>query len=423
MSSSASDGMSETGPVQKLRAARAGWLEIVGVAALLAVATNLLTTGLAEDLEQTTVVVIGSLVTAAILLSLAVVRLRGLSQTWSYDGVILIHKNEFVPIPDYAVSQDLDRTLRAALHENAAWKRQWDENPLGQYPVPPGGAGQLVAEALETVFFSSLSSHLSSYFTRRGLEKYCRILTRNDLLDILPGNRILDQQSRPMEDREAFNEAKRKAEGSKHFVTVTKQASLDEEGEVWLASDGTHIFRRIELVLPSDTTVKRVGPGHLELKGKSFKAEIIVTFDGMSGSVDPDFIGYYVGRPRHEFYMTNDGRIYGFNIALTTHIKVASLFRRRAARLYKWSEDFAATAREDVSFRHFLERIQWPTVKATLRVTRSLMAVKTQTPPRETAPKSKRQLAEKGRAPSTKPTPQSQGEESNPTSSGPTSDK
>ncbi|WP_143018724.1 hypothetical protein [Geodermatophilus sp. DSM 45219] len=349
---------------------------MLGLAIVLAFGVNLLADGVGAHMSTTQSLVVGAAVILLLIALVAIVQLRRLEETVTFRGFVALYDNEVLDISRYSFAEDLHRVLRAVTSENEALNRQWRDDPVmlrksaetaGRDRFNPGGAGaQLLREAIEFVYLEHLSMHLSEYFDKRGLEDLCQEHERKDLLPLLPENRVLDMLSRPLEDRIALLEGDSATD--RHFVQITRRRASDTTGPedvlIW-ATDGTHIFTRLDLILPRDVRVLRVAPGRIALNGKALKTELGVSFEGFGYNLDGEFLSFYAKRPAREFFGHGESLGQVFQVTLTFHARITwrGLWTARGWRLHRWAESFAQSEKTKADAASFLESINWETAR------------------------------------------------------------
>ncbi len=369
---------------RRVTRARVGVSELLAVAIVLAVGVNLVASGIWNWLGPVTSVIVGAIGIVAIIAIVVIVRFRRLGENVEVEGFIAVHANEVVHVDEYQLAEHTHRALNAALRENKALAKQWEEDPI-VFPFDDdepgrdhhnfdGGGARILREALEFVFLEMLSTHLTDYFgADHALARHTREHSRDDLLKLLPQNRILDLLTSPLEDRIALIEAEQ-AEG-RHFMKIMRIVETPEgrEEKLYMAGDGHYMYTRFELVLPSDVSVERVEPGRICLRGKFMDTELVARFDGYAHTLDREFISGYLRLPPKEFYGHGErlGSAYNVSFEFNSRLKWRSFFSRRGWRLHRWTEAFAQSVGDAFGADEFFSTIQWPAVRTLVRIRRA----------------------------------------------------
>lgn len=289
-------------------------------------------------------------------------RLRNLSHTFEFEGFLLTPKDGALigTVPGYKLAEKISMYQKSAFEENEALRQQWEEEPLVEYLKYDEEEGvlnvdksissyQLLIELLEYFIIEELSTHLTDYFNQNNFdESNLKEYSRSDIPQLLLNNRFLELFSRPMQDRPAFND--------------------DHEGPgrvVMSGGFGKPLFSRFDLVLPSESVVKRLDDGRIEIDGKHLRIVFSATWTGGGAVLPPSFQKHYLGI---------EGRGDDRNVNATTvdvnigvHFKYRSLLTRTGWEHYKWVGPFISKVRERVDRNFFFDKIDWPMIEAMLR--------------------------------------------------------
>ncbi|MDM7989794.1 hypothetical protein [Arthrobacter sp. zg-Y877] len=293
---------------------------------------------------------------------------RQLHEHVAVKGILVLHDGGFVDIPRYKLSRDINAAFKAILNENEAISRQWGDGDLRdndeEDPGPKRLRVKLMHEVMEYVLLQKLGSHLAD---KNGSTPASQISSyeRPDLLPLLTDNRVLDQLSRPVEDRIALVKAR---DGqAKHFLEIIRKGPRDGEGILWQASDGTHMYSRLILELPRGARVVRVESENIRIISKYVEVDLFVNFGG-SGILDSEFLEEYLGLPPIDFYRgkTGKGQIWNLTFHVGVRLKWRALFSPNAWKLYLWCESFADACRKDYGWEAFQAHIGWETARTLL---------------------------------------------------------
>lgn len=369
----------------RMTRARTGLIELAAIALVLALAVNLISSGLVAWLGLPWAALAGLGVAITVILVIAWSQLRQRHEVIEFKGFIPTYDGFPVPVANYALATDVERALRAVTSENAGLKKQWVDGPIllpsskrESAPEPidlDGGASRLLREALEYAFLERLSMHLGEYFDGDDwLAKHAKELGRDDLLALLPQNRILDVLSRPLEDRLALAEPSGDDEDEAHHIKITRYRDTPEGREETLMSvwAGDYLYSRFDLSVPKDVNVERVGPGCVRLEGRHMRTELGVAFHGYGYNLDPDFLEGYLNLDPKEFFGGDRGEVWTVTLTFSSYLRWSSLFSARSWRLHRWAEAFANEVRVQLDGQEFLESISWPAISAALRTERGI---------------------------------------------------
>lgn len=351
--------------------ARSSALQLVAVAVVLAIGGNLVASYIWNSLGEAPSFWVGAISVIAVLTILARSEFRGLEEFVDVSGMMIVHKGEVVDIPEYRLSSEMHRTFRAILNENEAIRGQWESGSLPMYSQlaqdSQNPSAKLVREVMEFVLLSKLSGHLADSSLLKSDQ--IRAFERSDLLPLFPDNRVLDELTRPIEDRIALVRA-RDGVSEKHFIQVRRMMHPgDEEGQLWHASDGTHMYSRVALELPKFSEVTRLHPGHICIDSKYVRLDLYSSFHGMSKNLDRLFITRYLGLPSGDFHgrTPHEGEAWLIEFGIGTKIKLRGLLSPKAWKLYRWSETFVDACQKDFGYEKFYDAIGWAQTRTFLR--------------------------------------------------------
>lgn len=262
---------------------------------------------------------------------------RGSTRFRSYEGFFVYDekKNRILDVPRYDFSSELSDYFNSALYEDKAMKVIWEREPLrsldeeldkGGKPKSPRSR-QFIREAVEYYVLDLLSTHLTSYFNEEKFRKeYLKEFERNDIPDVLLKNRFLELFSRPMEQRSCF------VEGELARVP-------DEKGRVIASFRKGARFMLFSLVLPKESTVRRLEENEVEVDTERFKVVITTDFKG-NGTTLPDELEFM------ERYLSLKGdllpryHVYEVNVDVNVHFGFGRLLTRTDWKYYRWIDTF-----------------------------------------------------------------------------------
>ncbi|WP_146066118.1 hypothetical protein [Cryobacterium sp. Y82] len=334
---------------------RASLTEVVLLTLAVAFGVNLVSTVLSSWMPQWLTLTIGAVLGLVPIIYVAWNRLKAVVYETQIEGFLVLDKeaNELLEVPEYDLADDAVRYLSAAFAENPALRRQWDEEPLmnnWHKSANRGGLGdRLVNELVEYIVLDRLSMTLSAHFNSTGFsEDKLRTYRRADLPDILLKNRFLELFSRDIADRDGFEHA---GEPSGEGWTLVATSS----------SAGAY-YQRFELILPSDSTIKRTEDNDLLIEGPTLTARISASVPGYGGKAPSALRRLYLG---HSGWDSHDLSV---QIDVQVKIKRQLFLRREALRYSVWIEDVLEDLAESFSGDRFVSRIQWPLLEAAVQV-------------------------------------------------------
>lgn len=281
---------------------------------------------------------------------------RGSTRFRSYEGFFVYDekKNRILDVPRYDFSSELSDYFNSALYEDKAMKVIWEREPLrsldeeldkGGKPKSPRSR-QFIREAVEYYVLDLLSTHLTSYFNEEKFRKeYLKEFERNDIPDVLLKNRFLELFSRPMEQRSCF------VEGELARVP-------DEKGRVIASFRKGARFMLFSLVLPKESTVRRLEENEVEVDTERFKVVITTDFKG-NGTTLPDELEFM------ERYLSLKGdllpryHVYEVNVDVNVHFGFGRLLTRTDWKYYRWIDTFLGNLDKKFSKRTFFKQIGW----------------------------------------------------------------
>jgi hypothetical protein len=382
---------SESKYIGEILARRKEFIQLVCVAAILALGINLLAGSIIANKwlpkEAQTYLALALILGALVWVSVLSFRRKAFVK--EFEACFLLDsENNIVAIHDYEFSSDLARTLNAVLRENSAFDSLWKLSPLShkkkkesatdsettktQKEQPssdrkpaylaitkltvPDERGEpksatLLREAIEYIILDELSLHLSAYFNEYSDEdKYIKEYQRRDIPSLLLENRVLELLTTPFEERAAF-------------VSMFKDDKSKPKGEIRTiyAEDGT-VFDRFDLVLPAETIITRPKPGTICIENKRFLLTMTCSYQGFSGNIPLDFVALYLQKDPDKIDVRQ------VTIGLEYKVKAFSLLRRSGWEYYHWVDSFSDTLEQKFSVDSFFRKIQWDSLSVLFQV-------------------------------------------------------
>ncbi|WP_320130285.1 hypothetical protein [uncultured Sphaerochaeta sp.] len=240
---------------------------------------------------------------------------------------------EKVSISGYEFNNDFHRYLFSFLNENKAFKNIFEKNKKGitinKSSFDPTIKDKLtiLRSTLEVVVLDFLQLHLNSYFIKNEINDFEIIkITRDNLDPSILKNRVLDSITKDMDEREAF--------------INDNSTSLKEKNcsVVYSMSKNGIFYNRLEIELPSGTTIHRNNEGFIEIDNKLFKLTIVPIVEGYSSIVSS--------------VLFEDGNYKcGENISLNLEVQIKRSFiiPKKSIQVYQWLDSFLQAIEEYIS--------------------------------------------------------------------------
>ena len=337
-----------------VRLARSDILEVLAVAGVFATGSSFLLAARPADIPRDWLVVIGLVL---VLISLGYVfrrRIGDLTEASTVQAFFVWDAAErsIVDVEGYEFASELARISRDVLAETPALRAEWDAQPLvvatadeERANAGSRGGGRIVEECVEYMLLEELSMHLIDFFGRPGVdEEHLVELRREELADIVEGNRVLEVLSRPLAER---------------GLTGPEPATSGLAPSMVFGED--YMYSRFDLRLPSGATVRRVDDG-VEVDSPLVKVHLRATFDGGPAHLSADFAELFLD--------DRDHRLTSFAVwtEVRTEVKRRALFLRSTWDYFAWVDDFRSHLEASWSGEHYFERIGWPGIRALIRV-------------------------------------------------------
>ncbi len=275
------------GIVKGILITRKNLVEMIVVAVLLSFGVNLIASQIITfTIFSPIMAILLGVILCLISVSYLIVRLFGKRrESRTYKAFLIYNKktNEIVPVPRYEFSEEIYQYFRCAFAENPALKTLWEKEPLKNILLNNGDnfklrkSVNLLLEAVEYFVLDKLSIHSTDYFNTKSLkEENLEEYSREDIPDVLLRNRFLELFSRPMEDRPAF---------------VNEIFSEDKDEEVvYVVDPDGYMYNKFELILPKNSTVRRLKDNKIEIETNKLKMTITVRFDGTNTDLPDGFV-------------------------------------------------------------------------------------------------------------------------------------
>ena len=349
-----------------LRLARGDVLELVAVAVVFATGFSFLLRGIPDDVPQELLIIVGICLVAAAAWYVLRRRLGALREETAIRGFFIRDRetNAIIDVEGYEFASELARITRYATTEDAELRAEWDDRPIVPSPpadagsVPAAGAARIIEECIEYLLLEELSMHLIDYFQASAMDEGRLMrLGREELADVVRGNRVLDLFSKPpgARGREAG-------------------APLSDGGPVEIYFGDEYLYTRLDVRLPRGATVNRV-PDGLEVDSPVVKVRLRSSFDGQHANLTSDFAELFLG--------DEEARLESFAVwvEVRTTVKRRALLLRESWDYFSWVDEFRGHLEESWNGEHFFERIRWPSIRALVRVIDRRSVVRSRTVP------------------------------------------
>jgi hypothetical protein len=199
-------------------------------------------------------------------------------------------------------------------------------------------------------------------------EKDLKIYERKDIPDVLLNNRFLNLFSKPIEQREAFNDSLESDEVDGVFLE-------DDGKETLFISHGKNgaLYHRLHLVLPIGTNVKRQEPNRIVLESNQIVINFDIVFDGYNTVLPKYFQKYYLNLD-YEFVSESEDlnilrfQVFDIGLKIDVKFKIRSLFSNTVWKYNKWLDNYLNSLTKEISMKYFFESINWEEIKTFLHL-------------------------------------------------------
>ena len=334
-----------------LFAFKANLFEIIITAVLVALGVNILASGLIGYLKlsflQSTVIGLLLVVLGTLVLLRNAQPFQSINR---FKGLVCleIDTNHLLAIEDYDFTQEVSNYIKALCSENKAFLTIWTDDPIGSGLSYRNNkmirrkprSNDLLIEAIEYYILHKLALHLSGHFNNNNSvsEDYLVKLERKNIPKILFANRFIDMFTRPMEEREQFQ----------------NYGAISSRGKVICAvgRDGA-IFNHFELVLPKGSTIARERDSSISIITNRFKLNFRSEFGGWNTNLPRQFENLYMGKEARSILTFDVG------LFVSVDFSAQSLLTAKGWEYYRWLDSFLRKLEQSFSWNHFLSKISW----------------------------------------------------------------
>ena len=197
----------------------------------------------------------------------------------------------------------------------------------------------LIKENIEYYVLEILSTTLTDFYnkkTSRKLHIYCR----NDIPDILIGNRFLATFSKDVNQRSSF-------------VSTAKKVKEKEQGVLVMAFGcNGEKYDRFDLTLPIKSKIRRTGET-VVVETPTLRLDITLNCEGYSDVWPAGFEKYYLN---NEFFETFAYRV---DITVDVRFKFWKSFFNKNTETHQWVDKFITRLYDSTDISEFYRRINW----------------------------------------------------------------
>lgn len=221
-------------------------------------------------------------------------------------------------------------------------KSEYDSSPLIKDNV-------IVREAVEFLILEDLSEHLIDHFESENIHpKFTQKFTRNDLHQIVLTNSIFRTITEIPQNRESF---------------IGKNIDPNDRiSDVLIAADNGAIYSDLTFNLPKNSKVNRGAGFSICIENRQVKLEIRVISNNVHHTLPDLFQSAYLG--------DNSNSIIALSakVEISYRVKFLAAITGRRLAFNNWIESFIENLRRDADFETFTNRINWQQISAQLVV-------------------------------------------------------
>lgn len=345
---------------QILRVQRSA-VELVFVAVILAFGVNIASSSLPTVLNLTNATALAGGIGLCVLSFVYGARRlsSSLSMSIELQGLLLLgNANQIIKVDRYRFSESASSYLQGLAAENKALGTSWKKASLGLCFDGRSDSTQrhteigyrLVNEAIEYFVLDELSLHLSEYFDseRDVPDDAVERIKRRDIPQILMDNRFLEQFSKPMSEREAFQH----------------HHDGDTENVVSAWGNNGELFDQFELILPKGSSLSRDNDA-LQIRTSRYTLRIATQYLGFAMNLPEDFEEFYLGVPFNTYLPQQ------VDLELSVTFAWWALLIPGGWDHYEWLDSFVENLEHAFSFDNFIQEIGWQTAHSVAIAVRS----------------------------------------------------
>ena len=352
-------------PIKHYESEINSWKNVILSSILAAIGVNLFVSGIVMILRNDYAILLlisGVIIFIGTACYYIIGQLRRLKKNQLFTGFFVYNRKQkrIVNVPRYEIAEYLWQEMMSICHHNKELKAIWEANEIGviekvgtdpyRYQIVTTESDMLIKELLEYCVLMQLSTNLTGYFSGYK-EDEIQVLERNEMPDILDGNRILSWFS---EDNTAEFEAFDKLL-SDEGISPAKRIELIKTVPI------PKPFSRFEMALPKDGKIKRISNGII-IEHPLFSLRIIFNYNGSNAYIPNSFEKWYLN------YDNDDGgySYLTFSINCLLSFKLRAFFSRKRKAYSQWIDHFWERLDEFISEDRFFKRIGWETANTVL---------------------------------------------------------
>lgn len=252
-------------------------------------------------------------------------------------------KNELLSVPRYDFANSLKENINALFAENQNDKKIWKKQKLsffsGNKKTEANFNVLLLRENIEYFVLDILSTTLTDFYNYKQstkLHTYCR----NDIPDILIGNRFLATFSKDLSERSSFVSMNKKNNDKNYGVLVM---AFGHNGEK---------YDRFELTLPINSKVHK-GKNTIIIETPMLRLALSINLEGYSDVCPIGFEKYYLKNDLSKIH------VYHTDIILKIKFKFWKSLFNKNAETHQWVDRFVNHLYDSVDIEEFYRRINW----------------------------------------------------------------
>ena len=349
--------------INEIKKQKENTINIILYSVILGVIINIISNalGLILDIKPCIYLVSGVGVSVLLIGLPLIYNIVKLNQTIKYKGAFIVDEkndNDFITIPNYKISENMDDYLKSAFCENEAIKNIWQQGNFKIFDfigvdkdknliAKTNESTNMLIELIEYCLLENLSTFIGDYFNLRHMNENVIKLNQNSVPDILLNNRFMKLFSENPRNRSAF---------------VNDSETKDYEHIVVMTGKNGAVYRRFDLNLPKGSKVYRSNKNTIIIDTKLFTLTIKVLFGGFNTVIENNFYKYYIQKKNNAFSE------YEFNIEIDVKYKLNSIFKITDWKYYNWLDEYIKRLEHYCNIDTFYKDINWEQNKTIIRI-------------------------------------------------------
>lgn len=349
--------------INEIKKQKENTINIVLYSVILGVIINIISNalGLILDIKPWIYLVAGIGISILLIVLTLIYNILKLNQTIKYNGAFIVdeqNNNDFIVIPNYKISENMEDYLKSAFCENKAIKNIWQQGNFKTFDfvgvdkdkhliAKTNESTNMLIELIEYCLLENLSTFIGDYFNLRHMNENVIKLDQYSVPDILLNNRFMKLFSENPQNRSAF---------------VNNSNTRNYEHIVVMTGKNGAIYRRFDLNLPKGSKVYRSNKNTIIIDTKLFTLTIKVLFGGFNTIIESDFYKYYIQKKKNAFSE------YQFNIEIEVKYKLKSIFKIMDWKYYNWLDEYIERLEHYCNIDTFYKDINWKQNKTIIRI-------------------------------------------------------